>query len=68
VHGAIFAATLGLGTAIWAPFTFTAYLTPLVTFVIVTIFFRKDRLPEAEDAAEVYGEEPSELPEPEELA
>jgi len=68
VHGAIFAATLGLGTAIWAPFTFTAYLTPVVTFVIANIVFRKQRLPEDEDAAEVYGEEPSELPEPEELA
>ncbi|MFC2030494.1 Na+/H+ antiporter NhaC family protein [Chloroflexota bacterium] len=68
VHGAIFAATLGLGTAIWAPFTFTAYLTPLVTFVIANVVFRKQRLPEAEDAAEVYGEEPSELPEPADLA
>jgi len=68
VHGAIFAATLGLGTAIWAPFTFTAYLTPVVTFVIASIVFRKQRLPEDEDAAEVYGEEPSELPEPADLA
>jgi len=68
VHGAIFAATLGLGTAIWAPFTFTAYLTPLVTFVIANIVFRRQRLPEAEDAAEVYGEEPSELPTPDDLA
>jgi len=68
VHGAIFAATLGLGTAIWAPFTFTAYLTPLVTFVIVNIVFRKQQLPEDQDAAEVYGEEPSELPEPADLA
>ena len=68
VHGAIFAATLGLGTAIWAPYTFTAYLTPLVTFVIAIIVSRKQRLPEDEDAAEVYGTEPSELPEPADLA
>jgi len=68
VHGAIFAATLGMGTAIWAPFTFTAYLTPIVTFVIANLYFRKDRLPEGEDAAQVYGEEPSELPEPADLA
>ena len=68
VHGAIFAATLGLGTAIWAPYTFTAYLTPVVTFVIASIVFRKQRLPEDEDAAEVYGTEPSELPEPADLA
>ena len=70
VHGAIFAATLGLGTAVWAPFTFTAYLTPLVTFVIVLITFRKQRLPEGEDVAQVYGEEPddNQLPETWELA
>jgi hypothetical protein len=57
-----------LGTAIWAPFTFTAYLTPVVTFVIANIVFRRQRLPEDEDAVEVYGAEPSELPEPEDLA
>jgi NhaC family Na+:H+ antiporter len=68
VHGAIFAATLGLGTAVWAPFTFTAYLTPVVTFVIATIVFRKQQLPGDENAAEVYGPEPSELPGPEDLA
>ncbi len=68
VHGALFAATLGLGTAIWAPFTFTAYLTPVVTFVIANIVFRKQQLPEDEDAAEIYGQEPSELPEPADLA
>ncbi len=70
VHGAIFSATLGLGTAIWAPFTFTAYLTPIVTFVIFLITFRKERLPDGEDAARVYGEEPddNELPESQQLA
>ena len=70
VHGAIFAATLGLGTAVWAPFTFTAYLTPLVTFVIVLITFRKQRLPDGEDVAQIYGAEPddNQLPETWELA
>ena len=71
VHGAIFAATLGLGTAIWAPFTFTAYLTPIVTFVMVyASYLRKDRLSDDEDAAQVYGQELSntELPEAQQLA
>ncbi len=71
VHGALFAATLGLGTAIWAPFTFTAYLTPIVTFVMVYVYsLRKDRLSDNEDAAQVYGQEPSdtELPESQQLA
>ena len=70
VHGAIFAATLGLGTAVWAPFTFTAYLTPIVTFVMAVITFRKQRLLKGEDAAQVYGAEPSdnELPKSWELA
>ena len=70
VHGAIFAATLGLGTAVWAPYTFTAYLTPIVSIVIAYMTFRKDRLPENADAAQVYGEELSdnELPETWDLA
>ena len=37
----------------------TVNLTPLVTFVIANITFRKDRLPEGADAAQIYGEEPS---------
>jgi len=70
VHGAIFAATLGLGTAVWAPFTFTAYLTPIVTFVIAVITFRKQRLPDGKDAAQEYGAEPEddELPKTWDLA
>jgi len=71
VHGAIFAATLGMGTAVWAPYTFTAYLTPIVTFVMVYVYYlRKDRLSDDEDAAQVYGQEPNdmELPESQELA
>jgi len=70
VHGAIFAATLGLGAAVWAPFTFTAYLTPIVTFIIAVIAFRKQHLPDGKDAAQVYGAEPGDdqLPEVRELA
>jgi hypothetical protein len=40
----------------------------VVTFVIATIVFRKQQLPGDENAAEVYGPEPSELPGPEDLA
>jgi len=71
VHGALFAATLGLGIAVWAPFTFTAYLTPIVTFVMVYVYYlRKDRLADDEDPDQVYGAELSEdeLPEIHELA
>lgn len=68
VHGAIFTATLGLSAAVWAPYTFTAYLTPLVTFVMAMIIFRKDRLSDDQDATQVYGVEPSVLPEPADLA
>jgi len=71
VHGALFAATLGLGTAAWAPFTFSAYLTPVVTLVMVYVYYlRKDRLADDEDPVQVYGAEPNddELPEARELA
>jgi len=71
VHGAIFAATLGLSAAIWAPFTFTAYLTPIVTFVMVYVYYlQKDRLADDQDPAQVYGAEPSddELPDMHEFA
>lgn len=69
VHGAIFAATLGMGAAVWAPYTFTAYLTPLVTLVMVYVYYlRKDRLGDDEDAEQVYGAEPTTLPESTQLA
>jgi NhaC family Na+:H+ antiporter len=69
VHGAIFAGTLGLATLQWAPFTFFAYLTPIVTFVLVYVhYMRKDQLASDEDAEKVYGEEPSQLPESTQLA
>jgi NhaC family Na+:H+ antiporter len=69
IHGAIFAGTLGIATLQWAPFTFFAYLTPIVSFVMVYFYFlRKDKLPSDEDAAQVYGAEPSQLPAPKQLA
>jgi hypothetical protein len=57
-----------LGTFLRAPFTFSTYLTPIVTFVIAIITFHKDRLPADEDAEHIYGSEPTELPETEQLA
>ena len=50
----------------WAPYTFFAYLTPVVTFVMVYVYYmRKDQLADDQDAEQVYGEEPSALPAPE---
>jgi len=60
-----------MSAAIWAPYTFTAYLTPLVTFVMVYAYYiRKDRISDDEDAEQVYGKELSdnELPEVNDLA
>lgn len=69
IHGALFAGTLGIATLQWAPFTFFAYLTSIVTFVMVYFYFlRKDKLPSDEDAAQVYGVEPSQLSESTQLA
>ena len=51
-------------------YTFTAYMTPIVTFVIAVITFRKQRFPDGKDATQVYGAEPNddELPKTWELA
>jgi NhaC family Na+:H+ antiporter len=69
IHGALFAGTLGLATLSWAPYTFLAYLTPIVTFVMVYVhYMRKDQLASDEDAEKVYGDEPSQLPESTQLA
>jgi NhaC family Na+:H+ antiporter len=66
LHGAVFAGTLGIATLQWAPYTFFAYLTPVVTFVMVYVYYmRKNRLADDQDAEQVYGEEPSALPAPE---
>ena len=68
VHGVIFAAAVGMGVAVWAPYTFSSYLTPLVTFAIAVLAFRKQWLPETEDAVEVYGQEIAEVPDTAQLA
>jgi NhaC family Na+:H+ antiporter len=66
LHGAVFAGTLDIAALQWAPYTFFAYLTPVVTFVMVYVYYmRKDQLADDQDAEQVYGEEPSGLPAPE---
>ncbi len=69
IHGAFYAGTLGVAATQWAPFTFFAYLTPIVTFLMVRAYFlRKDQLADDEDADQVYGAEPTDLPSAEDLA
>ena len=68
VNGAFFAGAMGLATIAYAPYAFLIYLTPLVTVVIGFLYFRKDRLPSADDASAVYGAEPAELPASTQLA
>ncbi len=62
VHGAFVAGALGMSVVAFAPFAFMCYLSTVVTVIMGFIAFRKDRLPDDEDAATVYGEEPEELP------
>lgn len=64
VNGALFSGTLGIATLAYAPYAFLLYLTPLVSAIIGFLFFRKDRLPKSDDAATVYGKEPTDLPAP----
>ena len=69
LHGAIFAGTLGIAAFQWAPFTFFAYLTPVVTYVMVYFhYMHKERLSDDADAKEAYGAEPTELPASNQLA
>ena len=69
LHGAIFAGTLGIATFQWAPITFFAYLTPVVTFLMVYFhYMHKDRLSHDADAEKVYGAEPTKLPKSAQLA
>jgi NhaC family Na+:H+ antiporter len=69
LHGAVFAGTLGIATLQWAPFTFFAYLTPVITFLMVYLhYMRKDQLATDTDAEKVYGAEPTKLPESTQLA
>jgi len=47
LFGALLAGTLGLAVAEWAPYTFMAFLTPVVAFVMANLF--KSRLSGGED-------------------
>lgn len=58
IHGALFAGTLGIGAIEWAPYTFFAYLTPVVTFVLAVLLSKRHRMSDTEDADEAYGPEP----------
>jgi len=49
LFGALLAGTLGLAVAEWAPYTFMAYLTPVVAFVMANLF--KGRLSGGEEQA-----------------
>ena len=68
VNGALFAGTLGVAALAYAPYAFLLYLTPLITLVIGFLYFRKDSLPSEDDATDVYGKEPDQLPEPQRSA
>lgn len=68
VNGALFAGTLGMATIVYAPYTFMAYLAPLISIAIGFLYFRKDNLPTNDDATAVYGEEPDILPLPQQSA
>ncbi len=69
LHGALFAGTLGIATVEWGPWTFFAYLSPFVTFLMVRFhFLKKDRLPTDADARQAYSAKPSQLTAPQGLA
>jgi len=69
IHGAFYAGTLGVAASLWVPFTFFSYLTPLVTFLMVRAYYlHKDQLSSEEDADQVYGAEPTDLPAAQDLA
>jgi len=69
LHGAVFAGTLGIAALQWAPYTFFAYLTPFVTFLMVRAYYlRKNKLSSDEDADQVYGAEPTDVPSAQDLA
>jgi NhaC family Na+:H+ antiporter len=69
LHGAIFAGTLGIATVKWGPWTFFAYLTPVVSFLMVRFYYlHKDRLPTDADAEQAYAAEPAEPTAPQGLA
>jgi NhaC family Na+:H+ antiporter len=69
IHGAFYAGTFGLAATVWAPYTFFSYLTPIVTFLLVRAYFlHKDKMADDDDADQIYGAEPTELPAVKDLA
>jgi NhaC family Na+:H+ antiporter len=69
IHGAFYAGTFGLAATVWAPYTFFSYLTPIVTFLLVRAYFlHKDKMADEDDADQIYGAEPTELPAVKDLA
>jgi NhaC family Na+:H+ antiporter len=56
VNGAFAIGALGIGVA-YAPYTFLAYLSPLVTIVLAFVYLNKKTIPDDEDAQTVYGTE-----------
>jgi Na+:H+ antiporter, NhaC family len=69
LHGALFAGTLGIATVAWGPWTFFAYLTPVVTFILVRFYFlHRDRLKTDADAEQAYASRPAAPAAPQGLA
>jgi len=64
LFGALLAGTLGLAVAEWAPYTFMAYLTPVVAFVMANLF--KGRLSGGGD--QIAEEQVGQLADPTHLA
>jgi NhaC family Na+:H+ antiporter len=63
VNGAFAIGAMGVGIA-YVPFTFLAYLSPIVTLVLAFVYFNKKTIPDDENPQKVYGAEPTnaELP------
>ena len=59
IHGALFAGTLGIAVVEWAPYTFFAYLTPLVSYAIAAALSKRQRVPDDQDVDNVYGPQPA---------
>lgn len=58
IHGALFAGTLGIAASEWAPYTFFAFVTPVVSFLIASVLSKKTRVPDDRDIDQLYGPEP----------
>jgi NhaC family Na+:H+ antiporter len=69
IHGALFAGTLGIATIEWAPSTFFAYVTPVVSFLMVRFYFlHRNRFSSEAAAEQAYASEPAEPSSPRGLA